>query len=70
MLDEVYFPPANEENWQSDRTQASLAGILAKPLFFPEIGNTSVSQSGYILFCLKTEILKPDRVRDEGAAST
>src|SRR5882757_7673175 len=43
---------------------------LAKPPFFPEIGTTSVSQLGYILFCLKTETLKPRRVQDEGAAST
>ena len=48
----------------------TLASTLAKPLFFPEIGTTSVDQLGYILFCLKTETLKPDRVQDEGAAST
>ena len=67
MLDEVYFSPGK---------QGEIGGVieprstLAKPPFFPEIGTTSVSQLGYILFCLKTETLKPHRVQDEGAAST
>jgi hypothetical protein len=50
--------------------QPILVSTLAKPPFFPEIGTTSVGQLGYILFCLKTETLKPHRVQDEGAAST
>ena len=70
MLDEVCSPPANEEKWRVIEPRPTLAGILAKPPFFPEIGTNSVSQLGYILFCLKTETLKPDRVQDEGAAST
>ena len=71
MLDEAYSPPAKRgEIGGVIEPRPTLASTLAKPLFFPEIGTTSVDQLGYILFCLKTETLKPHRVQDGGAAST
>jgi hypothetical protein len=38
MLDEVYFPAANEENWRSDRTQAHRSGHLSQRHSSPKLG--------------------------------